>query len=158
MNGRHKKEDEKARSCVCACVTNVSHEMAWAQLYKREEKLNHTTSVKTCRPYKNPPRRIFCLFWSLEVEVNFKRELTLNNVNVKLQSLLGFFLLFRATYAAYGSSQARGRIGTTAAGLYHSHSSLGSEPHQRPTPQLTAMLDPRPTEWGQGLNPSPHGY
>ena len=42
---------------------------------------------------------------------------------------------------AYGSSQARGLIGATAAGLGHSHSNAGSEPHFRPTPQLTAMLD-----------------
>ena len=44
-------------------------------------------------------------------------------------------------FAAYGSSQARGRIGATAAGLYHSHSNVGSEPCL-PTPQLTAMPDP----------------
>ena len=41
----------------------------------------------------------------------------------------------------YVSSQAMGQIGALAAGLYHSHSNLGSEPHLRPTPQLTAMLD-----------------
>ena len=35
---------------------------------------------------------------------------------------------FRATLAAYGSSQARGQTGTTAAGLHHSHSNAGSEP------------------------------
>ena len=38
----------------------------------------------------------------------------------------------------FGSSQARGRIGTAAAILYHSHSIAGSKPHPRPTPQLTA--------------------
>ena len=38
---------------------------------------------------------------------------------------------------AYGSSQARGRIGTTAASLCQSHSNEESEPHL-----LTAMLDP----------------
>ena len=37
-----------------------------------------------------------------------------------------FFYLFRATPAAYGSSQARGRIGAAAAGLHHSHSNNGS--------------------------------
>ena len=47
-----------------------------------------------------------------------------------------------AAPAAYGGSQARGPIGATAAGLYHSHSHAGSEPHLRPTPQLTAVLDP----------------
>ena len=53
-----------------------------------------------------------------------------------------FLLFFRAALAAYGSSQARGRIRATAAGLYHSHSNAGSEPHLRPTPQPTAALDP----------------
>ena len=43
-------------------------------------------------------------------------------------------LLFRAALAAYGGSQARGRIGATAAGLNHSHSNAGSEPHLQPTP------------------------
>ena len=39
------------------------------------------------------------------------------------------FFLFRATHTAYGSSQARRRIGATAAGLRHSHSNVGSKPH-----------------------------
>ena len=42
------------------------------------------------------------------------------------------FLLFRAAPTAYGGSQARGLIGTTAAGLHHSHA--GSELLLRPTP------------------------
>ena len=53
---------------------------------------------------------------------------------------LGSLLLFRATPVTDGSSQARGHIGTAAAGLCHSHT--GSKLHLRPTPQLTAMLDP----------------
>ena len=69
-----------------------------------------------------------------------------------------FFFLFEATSMAHGSSQARGWIRATAAGLYHSHSNAGSEPHLRPTLQLKATLDLWPTEWGQGLNPHPHGY
>ena len=36
--------------------------------------------------------------------------------------------LFRATLKAYGGSQARGRIGAVATGLYQSHSNAGSEP------------------------------
>jgi len=59
---------------------------------------------------------------------------------------------------AYGGSQARGRIGAVATGLRQSHSNTGSEPCLQPTPQLTATLDPQPTEKGQGLNPCPHGY
>ena len=76
---------------------------------------------------------------------------------------LGFFLLlfvcwlFRAAPKAYRSSQARGLIAATAAGLCHSHSNLGSEPHLGPTPQLMAMPDPQPIEGDQGLNPHPHG-
>ena len=34
------------------------------------------------------------------------------------------------------------RIGVVGAGLRHSHSNVGSQPHLRPTPQLMATLDP----------------
>ena len=61
-------------------------------------------------------------------------------------ALFIYLLLFRATPAAYGSSQARGLIGATAAGLHHNHSNMRSEPRLRSTSQLMAMLDPRPTE------------
>ena len=47
-----------------------------------------------------------------------------------------------AAPAAYGGSQARGRIGATAASLHCSHSNVGSEPRLQRTPQLTAMPDP----------------
>ena len=50
---------------------------------------------------------------------------------------------------ACGSSQTRGQIRATAAGLHHSHSDVGSKLHLLPTPQLTATPDPRPTEQGQ---------
>ena len=53
-----------------------------------------------------------------------------------------FLFLFRATPLACGSSQVRGPIGATAAGLYHSPSNMGSEPHPQPTPQLRATPDP----------------
>ena len=53
--------------------------------------------------------------------------------------LLGFFgvlfffffppLFFFFSPAAYGGSQPRGLIGAVGAGLYHSHSNVGSEPH-----------------------------
>ena len=55
-------------------------------------------------------------------------------------------LRFQATPMAYGGSQARGRMGATAAGLHQSHSNTGSEPCLQPTPQLTATPDPSPTE------------
>ena len=63
------------------------------------------------------------------------------------------FFFFKGHTMAYGSSQARGRIGTTAASLCHSHSHTGSEACLRITPQLRAMPDPKPTEWRQGLSP-----
>ena len=46
-----------------------------------------------------------------------------------------------AAPAAYGGSQARGRIGAVATGLHQSHSNAGSEPCLQPTPQLTATPD-----------------
>ena len=48
-------------------------------------------------------------------------------------------------------------IGAAAAGLHHSHSDTKSEAILQLTPQLTATLDPQPTERGQGSNPHPHG-
>ena len=51
-----------------------------------------------------------------------------------------------AAGVACGSSQARGQIRATAAGLYHSHSNVGSGLHLQPTRQLTATPDPQPTE------------
>ena len=53
-----------------------------------------------------------------------------------------FFLHFSAIPVAYLSSQARGWIGATAAGLYHSHSNMGSKPYLWSTPHLMAMPDP----------------
>ena len=47
-----------------------------------------------------------------------------------------------AAPAAYGSSQARGRIKAAPVSLPHSHSNARSKPCLRPTPQLTAMPDP----------------
>ena len=52
------------------------------------------------------------------------------------------FLVFLPFPVAYGGSQARNPNRAVAAGLCQSHSNVGSEPHLRPTPQLTAMLDP----------------
>ena len=64
------------------------------------------------------------------------------------QALLFFFFFFfflsfsRATPAAYGGSWARGPIWAVATGLCQSHSNATSEPHLRPTPQLTETPDP----------------
>ena len=69
----------------------------------------------------------------------------LTNVGQRMmKSAFFFFLLFGASPVAYGDSQARGLSGATAAGLHHSHSNTGSEPHLWPTPQLmaTQILNP----------------
>ena len=52
------------------------------------------------------------------------------------------FAFFRATPLAYGSSRTRVRSRATTAGLHHSYSNEGSEPHLQPTRQFTAMPDP----------------
>ena len=55
-----------------------------------------------------------------------------------------FFLgggLLRAAPVAYGSSQARGQIGATAAGLCHSHSNTEPELHLWPMLKLAVMPD-----------------
>ena len=55
---------------------------------------------------------------------------------------LSLFLLFRATTVAYGSSQAKGRIGAAAARLHCSLSNTRSELHLQTSPKLTAIPDP----------------
>ena len=52
------------------------------------------------------------------------------------------FAISWAAQAAYGGSQARGRMGAVATGLHQSHSNVGSELRLQPTPQLTATPNP----------------
>ena len=68
-----------------------------------------------------------------------------------LTSLFNFIYLFiylflvfflRAVPMAFVSSQARGQNRAAAAGLHHSHSNAGSEPHLQPTLQFMATWDP----------------
>ena len=58
--------------------------------------------------------------------------------------LLLFFLFLGGALVAYGSSQARGRIGAAASILHHSN--VGSQPCMQPTPYLMATTDPSPIE------------
>ena len=53
-----------------------------------------------------------------------------------------FYLFFRPSPAAYESRQTTGLIRAATAGLCHSQSNTGSQPHLRPTPQLPVMPDP----------------
>ena len=70
-----------------------------------------------------------------------------------------FFFLFRAAPAVYGGSQDRDLIRAEATSLRQSHNNLGSEPHLRPTPQLTAtpILNPLIEARDQTRNLMPHG-
>ena len=51
-----------------------------------------------------------------------------------------FFLVFRATFLAYGGSRARGRIGATAAGLDHSHNAGSLTRWARPGIETSWLL------------------
>ena len=52
------------------------------------------------------------------------------------------FVVLGPQPTGYGGSQARGQIEAVATGLRQSHSNARSKQHLRPTPQLTAKLDP----------------
>ena len=75
--------------------------------------------------------------------------------------MLPFFFFFLSFCLFLGPHREVPRLvfelGVVATGLCHSHSNVGSELPLGPTPQLMAMLDPQPTEQGQGSNPQPHG-
>ena len=89
------------------------------------------------QPYKEKKRK--------KRKKGFESKGTLVPVVGKLVNFLAFFfffVLFRTTPVANGSSQARGQIRAVAASLHHSHSNAGSEPHLQPIRQLTAMSDP----------------
>ena len=95
---------------------------------------NPSPGTSMCRKYSHwEKQKLFCIF-----SINEGRRR--NEVYVFFIIVDFFFLLlFRAAPAAYGDSQARGRIRATAASLHHSHSNSGSELRLQPTPQLTAM-------------------
>ena len=60
------------------------------------------------------------------------------------KNLIVFSVFFRTTPAAYGTTQDMDLIRAIAAGLHHSHSKVGSEPHLRSTPQLRECWIPIP--------------
>ena len=81
------------------------------------------------------------LFFSLLMRKALFDHLTARGIQVSFWND-AFYFFCLAEPASYASPQARGRIRAIAAGLHHSHSNTGSEPHLRSTPQLTATLDP----------------
>ena len=50
-------------------------------------------------------------------------------LNWVLTFFLSFFFFLMAAPETHGTYQARGQIGAATAGLHHSHSNSGSEPH-----------------------------
>ena len=108
------------------------------------------SSLMTCVG-KEPGKDCVCVY----VELNHCCIPETNTTVWVSSTPITFFLFFllRAALLAYGRSQARGWIRATSVSLRHSHSNAESEPRLRPTPQLTATLDPQPTEQGRGSNP-----
>ena len=90
---------------------------------------------------------IMCL-WIMIISKSKVGALLINCANIELLKrnillfLILFFAFFRVVPMLYGSSQTRDWIRAIAAGLCHSHSNVGSEPHLWPTPQLMITLDP----------------
>jgi len=76
-----------------------------------------------------------------------------HNRNSLLYGFFFFFGLFLGPQSLHMEvPQARGQMGAAVSGLCHSHSNVRSKLRLRPTLQLLAMPDPRPTGWGGGSN------
>ena len=101
------------------------NEMKWNERNKQEKEGEEKKKEKKERKTESEKFRVHTL-----------------NLFIFLSFFLSFFfpLLFRVVPAAYISSQARGRIGATAAALRQSNA--GSDLHLQSAPQLTAMPDP----------------
>ena len=110
-------------------------------------------------PRFNPWRRELPYAGSMAIKFFLERkEKVLLSFFFSLLSFFFFFFFFLGPHLQYhGGSQARGRIGATAASLCHSHSNARFKLCLQPTPQLMAMLDPQPTEQDQGSSLSLHG-
>ena len=136
--------------CVCVCVCARARAPTCAHMPTRvfHGSTNNVETPVHCQKPVSPNRfwshqgsrdlGVLVLFWPLVLGLGWVFVLFVGFLFV---CLLGFFLLFRALPVAYGSSQARGRIGAVAVSLHHSHSNARSEPRLQPTPQLTAMPD-----------------
>ena len=121
-------------------------------MHRGLEKLNNSFKVM---PPANGGGRIWTqmswaqiLYSDISVLCSFSRDLNISpavlTATLQCRPYYSFFSfgLFGAILAAYGSSQARGRIRAATASIHHRHSSTGSKPHLWPTPQLMAMPDP----------------
>ena len=135
------------------------HTQEWTSLTRRRGDLDAggLQAPPTCEATGPTPPAHLCRVstWPLEqLGCQFPSPSPLLNDLCFLSVFFFFFLLFTAAPAAYGSSQARERIGTAAAILHHSHSKARSELHLQPTLQLTAtwILHPRSEAWDRTHN------
>ena len=102
-----------------------------------------TLTIEGCdkqitRALSNLPRKFANNWFVLLVNHFVGWSPFLKKIFLKQWSILFYF---RTMPEAYEGSQARGWIVVAAAGLYHSHSNRGSQPHLHPTPQLMATPD-----------------
>ena len=90
--------------------------------------------------------KIYVIFWATETisNVYIEPKGRVLSPNITTILFIYLFMLFRATFAAYISSQARGQIGAVPSILYHSHSYTRSKLHLWPTPQLMAIPGSNP--------------
>ena len=117
------------------CFSQFKLGLAWPTLVCCDFCQCPLTCCRKCRQYT---KFMFLLISSV---ANPKAR-TYSFIYLFMYVCMYVFLLFRATPAAYGSSQAKGQIRALAADLRHSHSNVGSELHLQPTSQLMAMPDP----------------
>ena len=114
-------------------------------LYKCMNKIIHT--------HYNTPKEVYPRPLATRDGIP-ENEPQLNSKPYQNCILFLFFSVFKASTKAYGSSQAKGRMGAAAAGLHHSHISARSEPHFWPVLQLVATLNPL-NHWVEpGIKPS----
>ena len=110
---------KRSYAYFCACVTNY-YFLCFIVL--------HTYSSWLQQDKKSSPRLLLSNDIVIHILVHFDLQIKWILFIIWLQWLVILifilfyvliFLLFRATGVAYGSSQARGRMAATAAGLYH---------------------------------------
>ena len=91
-------------------------------------------------PEEQGSAKYFCSYPQWEQPQSKKRHfffLYIKGLNAEFLVFICLFLLFRAIPTANGSSQAKGRIRATAAGLHHGHSNVGSQLHLEPAASVT---------------------
>ena len=130
-----------AGPCVLATVGATCGESgaAWEEAHwQRPHPLDHPGCLLSASPPQSRASRLGHASWFRRASTQQKQREQANGSLLGFSSLVGrlsssgfslVFCLFRATPAAYGSSQTRGRMRAAAAGLRHRHSHAGSLTH-----------------------------